>query len=251
LLAATAVALGLIVTSRANAKPLVVVKTEFGKGTTYLRKRVAGDLATLNYRNPPEQFITDQFIDAFARLGMFDFRSAVSTSSRYTVSLVVEANPDIPWPLGDVWLTLRIVDQEFKLDFCGRAACGRDRCIPRSFSDQAFYKDLFSGVLSQWPDGFLKNIPLSDQATYERGLITVPVGLAELGQLAGSPTAYFELVNQGVRRHFVFCRTRDDGRAEGRDLGTQLTASCVMRPVRSAEVPRGLGTVLLHKGILK
>jgi hypothetical protein len=243
------IALVFATTALVEAKPLVVVKTEFGPAAKNLRKRIANDLRGDGDPRAPEAFITEQLLASLAPLRMFEFKPAVDPpQSQYVLSIVIDS-PIMPWPLGDVQLTLTIAGQSFQLPFCFRAAC-YGVCIPPSFTSSEWYKAKFDALLAQWPPGFLKNIPLSTAASYKRGRITVPVDLAELGQPPnGPPTAFFELLNGSVQRQLVFCRTRN-GQAEGDDHGDQAQPNCSTGPIgRPLDLP-GLGTVTLLKGLL-
>jgi hypothetical protein len=243
------IAVILVAGARADAKPRIVVKTEFGPGALNLHKRIGADLTGDHIQKTPEEFITEQFIAAVAPLKMFEFRSAATAQSQHKVLIVIDAEQSTPWPLGDVQLTLAIEGQTFQLPFCMRAACFGD-CIPPSFTLASWYRAKFESVLKQWPAGFLKNIPLSTAARYERGHIMVQADIAEFGQSpTGPPTAFFELINGSTQRQFVFCRAHD-GLAEGDDHGTQAQANCSAGPVQPSLVLPGAGTITLLKALL-
>ena len=232
--------------SRAEAKPLVVVKTEFAPSASFLKKRIAADLGT---QITPEQFVAEQFITSAAVLKMFDFSQ--QGTSEYVLTIRVDSDPRRPWPRGDVDIKFLIAGREFgPMPFCKRAACNGE-CIPDSFATAKWYTKKFDELLEYWPPGFLKHIPLTKQATYSKGRIIVPTRIADFGQeKGGPPTAYFALEMAGTQRHFVFCDEQPQGRAVGDDHGSTPSANCAKGPTSAGMLP-GLGVITVLKGVVK
>jgi len=182
--------------------------------------------AALNKLTPPstiERFLTEQLIAQLQRIQMFEF---VPASPSIPVERTLVGRINTTWPTaGDVVLRLKLGDEReqpmvlFRAVGCNSTA----PCSPQSLTHGDWYEVVFREFVAQWPEGFLKSVPLTTTAVYESGgVVRTEEDLGRFGQdNGGPPTALFDITYGSDRqRTFVLCHSHpeDPLKAAGFDV---------------------------------
>lgn len=256
-LSALATAALLALAAPVEAKPIIAVTASFDHDSDFLhrdsdfRRKLEEDLGRSAVT--PEQFVAQQFINAFEPLGMFAFkRGGDPTAIKLILSLSSGSGPR-RWPANDVELSIWVNSvRKVSITLFQRAHCGRPPCSPQSLADPAWYQQTFSRLIRQWPRGLFKGVVLTETARYEMGgRVRTRESVSEFGQRSGElPTALFELRVGHEQIPVALCldvpggQWRGLGKDQGRQLPPEYQPTCWVRPVSSAIDP-GEGTLTL------
>jgi len=238
---------------------MIAVTATFDPQDRDLRDKLAADAATLPGRPTPESFIAQQFIDAFARLGLFRFEPGPgSGGTQLALHLSSGAGPR-RWPNADVTLEISLAGEPpISMVLFRRAHCGAAPCSPTDLADPTWYAQLFEHVIRQWPRGMFKHIVLTTTAHQEPGgQVRTVESVTEFGQRGdNTPSALFELMVGDDQIPIALCRDaphqrwRGLGRYQGRSLPPEYEPSCWIDG-KPAVVLNGNGTLTLVRAFLR
>lgn len=259
--AAAVVIVAILAWSRtAEAKPTLYVAVDMSKAGVALRNNMRDALATKQLA--PERFLAEQFCERFNLLGMFHFEPANGTEPiEKTIKLDVEG--DWPEENAKFWITSAGVKLTKPYELFWAFGCGRDHrdtpawCDPTDLGLVAWYQDIFSNVINDWPFGLFKNIPITTTAKLNTdGVVHMRETLEEFGSL--HPMAYFEIVVSNEQpREFAVCQTMDHrtyrtiGRDQSHRKAENKLPDCKVDKLSPPLSFSGIGTVRLLRGFLQ
>lgn len=212
-------------------------------------------LDKIGSRTTIEEFLTQQLIAQFSAIEMFEF---VPWTEGIDAKRTLVGTIATSWPTsGGVTLRLRLGnedDQPVEL-FSAVGCTSVAPCGPDSLTHPDWYKQAFQNLVQQWPEGFLKSVPLSRSAIYdEGGVVRTVEDLDHFDQAPGGPPrALFDIAYGNERqRTFVLCHAHPDEahQAAGFDVTENLSAMCSDR-VPQVNQPEGKDGIVTLKKLLR